>query len=156
MSWYSANFLYPGCFTVLQYDKSYICLYVYFAGRWFFVCFYLFDKSFLFQAAEQGSEIVVKQVRFLLSIIWLFCHLLFLFARQFPGWILFQPQPPLIQTGRTGLLHFIVIFYCYSLSGGGLLLFQLLWIWKRTADYCQDQTCFYRLLSPVGLWPKGV
>ena len=61
------------CFSMTK--VIFICMYI-LQGGWIFFCFYIFDKRSSFQAAEQGSEIVVKQVRFLLWIIWLLLSLI--------------------------------------------------------------------------------
>ena len=130
--------------SLLQYDQHIQIFCREGVGKLF--CFHLFDKHF-FQAAEQGSEIVVKQVRVAL-ILNFFIHD-FCFPGSFQAEFCVSHSFPLSKQVELQIWPNILCPSWNLLSGGGLLLFHLQWIWKRTADYCQDQTCFYRLLLPA-------
>ena len=131
--------------SLLQYDQHIQIFCREGVGKLF--CFHLFDKHSFFQAAEQGSEIVVKQVRVAL-ILNFFIHD-FCFPGSFQAEFCFSHSFPLSKQVELQIWSNILCPIWHLLSGGGLLLFHLQWIWKRTADYCQDQTCFYRLLLPA-------
>ena len=131
----------PHCFSMTS-------IFRYFAGKvwenyFAFICLI----NIFFQAAEQGSEIVVKQVR--VALIFNFFNHDFCFPGSFQAEFCFSHSFPLSKQVELQIWSNILCPSWHLLSGGGLLLFHLQWIWKRTADYCQDQTCFYRLLLPA-------